>query len=392
MSTVSEPLAQRPRTAPRLVLPPVPPPVPPRRAGHWFRFSWLLGVVLLTVSLVGASHVLHSRPAETSARDAKAPAERGFEGPPGVVCHGTVDIESCSGGYIPLAPAQAGEVTEVLAYENQSVKKGDILLRVNDTPFQDAVAQAEIGVRLAELELAKARRGLEQHKHGVDAKRAEVEAARHALAGAEAKLHRARVLQKSQLANADDIKEAEETLQAAKLGIDAKEANLRLLEASKPEVEVQQAEENVALARKRVDQARDALRKCVLEAPADGTVLRLNVSPGMLLTAQTRQAPVFFAPAGPRVVRAEVEQEFAQRVKVGMPAAITDDVDAQLAWAGTVKRLADAYLPRRGAGEALSLGNGDARVLECVIELAPSQAPPRLGQRVRVSIGTHGGP
>jgi membrane fusion protein, multidrug efflux system len=395
MSTASEPMAPRPRPAPRLVLPPVPPPAPPARGRHWFRLSWLLGVALLTVSLVGASHVLHSRPADTPARDTKAPAERSFNGPPGVVCHGTVEIEGSANGYYnALAPAQAGEVTEVLVYEGQNVKAGDILLRVNDEPFQTAVAQAEIGVRLAELDVAKAKRGLEQHRHGVEAKRAEVEATKHAVAAAEAKLHRAQVLVERKLGNEDEIKEGEETLNAAKQGVEAKEADLRRLEASKPEIEVQQAEESVALARDRVKQARAVLDHCVLKAPTDGTVLRLNVSKGVLLTAQTRQPPVVFAPAGPRIVRAEVEQEFAPRVQPGMPAAIFDDTNANapVAWTGTVKRLADAYLPRRGAGETLSLtAGGEGRVLECVIELAPSQAPPRLGQRVRVNIGTHGG-
>jgi multidrug resistance efflux pump len=374
------------------MLPPVPPPVPPAR--RWFRLSWVLGVALLTVSLVGASHVLHSRPTDSAPRDVKAPAERSFGGPPGVVCHGTVDIEGCTNGYLPLAPAQPGEVVEVLAYEGQNVKKGDILLRVDDEAAQQAVALAEIGVRVAERKLAKAQRGLEQHRHAVEAQRAAVEAAKYNVSSNEKKLHRARVLkEKFEQSNDDEIAAAADLLDAARAGVAGEEAKLRALEAGKPEVEVQEAEDGIAAARERLKQARYALKKCVLEAPEDGTVLRLGVSKGVLLTAQTRQPPVLFAPARPRVVRAEVEQEFAQRVKMGMPAVITDDVDSTLAWTGTVKRLADAYLPRRTAGgEGLTLGGAEARVLECVIELAPSAAPPRLGQRVRVNLGTHGGP
>src|SRR5689334_5131299 len=114
----------RPLPGPRVMLPP--PPVA-RPARGWTRLSWLAGVALLTASLVGATHVLHSRPpADVPAGDAKVPAERSFSGPPGVVCLGTVDLDAAPSGYVPLVPVQAGEVTDVLVTENQPVKKGDV--------------------------------------------------------------------------------------------------------------------------------------------------------------------------------------------------------------------------------------------------------------------------
>src|SRR5437764_312047 len=103
--TATEPQA-RPRLAARVMLP-EPPPAPPARA--WFRLSWLLGIGLLTASLVGATHVLQSRPvADAPAGNGKVPAERSFSGPPGVVCLGTVDLDAAPGGFIPLSPTQAG--------------------------------------------------------------------------------------------------------------------------------------------------------------------------------------------------------------------------------------------------------------------------------------------
>src|SRR5262249_57634249 len=105
MSTASEPKAPSARTAPRLVLPPpLPCPVPHGRLQPWFRLSWLLGVVLLTVSLVGATHVLQSRPTEPSGQDTKAPAERGFSDSPGVVCEGMVAVEGMPPEGVPLLP------------------------------------------------------------------------------------------------------------------------------------------------------------------------------------------------------------------------------------------------------------------------------------------------
>src|SRR5439155_7337914 len=113
-------------------------------------------------------------------------------------------------------------------------------------------------------------------------------------------------------------------------------------------------------------------------------ILRINTAKGGVISGQTRQPPIQFAPAGPRVVRVDVSQEFADRVQVGLPAQVHDPAIADFTWQGTVKSIAPAYLPKRSAGtDMLSVGGNEAWVLECVVELAASANPPRLGQRVR---------
>ena len=128
-----------------------------KRSSRWTRLPWILGLALLTASLVGAGHVLHSRPTDPPARTDKSYADRNSNGhTPGVVCHGTVDVD---GGYMnhPLTPLQAGKVAEVLAYEGQVVRKDDILLRIEDEQVAEKVAEAEVGVRIAEAQLRRAR-------------------------------------------------------------------------------------------------------------------------------------------------------------------------------------------------------------------------------------------
>jgi multidrug resistance efflux pump len=389
MKTATEPQA-RPRSAARLVMP-APATAPAARG--WVRLSWLLGIGLLTASLVGASHVLQSRP---SADPSKVPAERSFAGPPGVVCLGTVDLEAAPGGFIPLAPTQAGEVTHVNVYEGQPVKKGDLLLRVDDEAAVQLVSLAEVGLRLAQAQHAQAQQGAEQYRAGVEAQQAGVDAARHKIAAAEFRLNRERLkfeaVNQTQTSNRDELNAVTAELNSAKSTLAGEEAKLRAVQAGKPDAKVREAEENVALARQRVEQAKLGVKKCALEAPADGTVLRINVAKGAVLGPQSRQSPVLFAPAGPRVVRAEVEQEFAHRVQAGMTAVVQDEASGQTTWQGRVKRLGAAYLPKRSAGgpESFALGGSDARVMECVVELDAGQPQPMIGQKVRVNIGTHG--
>jgi membrane fusion protein (multidrug efflux system) len=376
---------------PRLMIPPPPPVARPRRG--LIRLSWVAGVALVVVGLVGAANVLPSRPT------ADVPAQQSFTGPPGVVALGQVDLENAPGGYISLIPLQQGEVSDVLVHENQAVKKGDVLLRIDDESHALTASQAESGVKIAEAQLAQAQSGAGQYQAAIEGQQAAVDAAKHKIAAAQHRLHRQRQMAEavneatktSTYTNSDELNAVTEELEAGKAALAGEQAKLRAIQATKPETKIREAEGNLTLAKQRAELARLAVKRCNLEAPSDGVVLRLTVTKGSVIGQQTRQAPILFAPDGVRVVRAEVPQEFAHRVQVGMAAVVQDEATGQMSWQGRVKRLGAAYLPKRSAGMEISIGGSDERVLECVVELEPGQALPLLGQRVRVNIGTHGG-
>jgi hypothetical protein len=95
---------------------------------------------------------------------------------------------------------------------------------------------------------------------------------------------------------------------------------------------------------------------------------------------------VQFCPQGPRLIRAEVEQEFAARVAVGQAVRAEDDAHSGAVWRGRVVRLSDWYTRRRSVLQE-PLQRNDVRTLECLIELEPGQPPLRIGHRLRVIIG-----
>jgi multidrug resistance efflux pump len=113
--------------------------------------------------------------------------------------------------------------------------------------------------------------------------------------------------------------------------------------------------------------------------------MRLFVSAGELVSSPPRRSAVQFCADRPRFIRAEVEQVFAARVKVGLPADVEDDSRSGATWRGHVMRIADWYTQRRQVAEE-QLQLKDVRTLECLIALEPGQAPVRIGQRVRVTI------
>jgi multidrug resistance efflux pump len=133
-------------------------------------------------------------------------------------------------------------------------------------------------------------------------------------------------------------------------------------------------------------EAQRAVEECLVVAPASGTVLRILVSPGDIVGSQPRQPAIQFCPDGPRVIRAEIPQEFARRVTVGQAVSAQDDTTEEAAtWTGRVARLSDWFTQRRAVVQE-PLEKNDVRTLECLITLDPGQPPLRIGQRMRVTI------
>jgi hypothetical protein len=148
------------------------------------------------------------------------------------------------------------------------------------------------------------------------------------------------------------------------------------------------AEAELDATRSRVALARLALEECRLSALSDGVVLRLHTAVGEVVGDASAPRPVVdFAPEEPRIVRAQIGQEFASRLAVGQTALVRDDTQSPEGWNGTVTDVADWYAPRRPMPEEPELLS-DVRTVECLIRLDPEVPHLRLGQRVRVAIHT----
>jgi len=277
-------------------------------------------------------------------------------------------------------------VAEVLVEENQPVKTGTVLLRLEDTAARLRVQEAQADLETARVQLVEARKRPQQHQSRLAQMRAGIEAMNNRLAAAQrvrdgkAELYGRELIKKTDLdVSNDQVKEVEALLQAER-------DKLEELKGLDPASDICRAEEEVKARQARLQQAQEALKECGLRAPTDGTVLRVLVGRGDMLGAVAKQAAILFCPAGPRFIRAEVEQEFASRVRIGQLASIRDDSNEPTVWQGRVISLSDWYTQRRSVLQE-PLQMNDVRTLECLISLDPAQAPLRIGQRVRVLIG-----
>ena len=344
---------------------------------------WLLGITVLMCSLAGTGLILRTRAGDAAPKSSESPGASTEPVGASVVCFGHVDVEP---GVTALYPVRPGRVTEVLVHEDDSVKAGTVLFRIDDRPAKFLVRQAQEDLKAAELQLADARKLPEQHELKVAQQQQAVIATQHRLSGARHLLERSRNLQKGDLARPEDVEAAADRVKELEAAEVAENEKLRELKLLDPVAQVERAEADVRAKRARLEEAQYAEEECSVKAPVDGKVLRLLIGVGDVLSSQPRQPAIQFCPNGPRIVRAEVEQEFAHRVEKGQVALIQDDSSAGPSWRGKVVRLSDWYTHRRSMLQE-PLQFNDVRTLECIVELDPGQPTPRVGQRVRVTLG-----
>jgi multidrug resistance efflux pump len=342
---------------------------------------WVLGIGVLAASLVGANMALHSRAGDAAVKEeAPAPA------PPveGAVCIAYVDVEE---RVRDLYPSRPGRVLEVLVREGEPVKKGAVLFRMEDQAAEYLVLQAEADLRAAEKRLEDANKLPAKHRLDLDQQKQAIVAKQGLLAAERYGLERLQRLLKSNNAPQDEVNVADARVQAASASVAVEEKKLKQLELVDPSIDIARAKAEVDAKRAMLDSARFACDDCKIKAPSAGRVLRLSVGAGETIGTLPKQPPVQFLPDGPRIVRAEVEQEFANRVKEGQTADIQDDSKAGPVWHGKVVRISDWYTHRRSIVQE-PLQFNDVRTLECIIQLDPQPQMPRIGQRVRVLLGS----
>jgi HlyD family secretion protein len=335
-----------------------------------------LGLVTLMASTVGAGWVLSRSRAEHSPTVLSDSAE------PALVCFGYVDGPA---GVTSLVPLVAGRVTGVEVHENERVKAGSVLIRLDDRLAQFRLRQVDAGLAAAREQLDQARKLPRQQQLKRAQQRAVIEAVQYRIQGARGVLARKRRQAEKEVVGLAEADIAETLLHEMEALYQVETGKLSELELIDPDAGVRQAQAEVDAKEAQLNEARTAVEEYALKAPADGTALRVLVGTGDVVGAQSKQPAVIFCADGRRIVRAEAEQEFARGLAIGQAATIRDDSNGEGSWSGHVIRISDWYTQRRSVMPE-PLQYNDARTLECIIELDADQPALRIGQRVRVTL------
>jgi membrane fusion protein (multidrug efflux system) len=243
-----------------------------------------------------------------------------------------------------VTPSVGGTISEMLVTDTQAVKKGDVLVKIDQTDAKLALAQAEadLGRAIRRVKGFVARDG--SLKAQIEARDADVTRATAQLKSAEADFERADIdlkrreaLSASGSVSGDEITHARNAFSTAKanlaaaraaiaqakanLGtaVSAREANAVLITGTTVETNPE-----VALARARRDQAAVDLARTVIRSPVDGIVAKRQVEVGQRVQAGMPLLTV--VPVHEMHVDANFKEVQLRKVRVGQPAQIHADI------------------------------------------------------------------
>lgn len=296
-----------------------------------------------------------------------------------------------------IAPKISANVAEVPIVENQDVKQGDVLVRLDDGDFQLAVSQADAKLATQRAAIATFDAQIRAAEATEDQMRAQRDAAKATVAKTQADYERTKPLADRDFtskATLDAAIAARDTAVAqAKAGdaaIQTAEANIALLKAQRAQAEHVARELDVALA-----QAKRNLSFTVIRAPFDGVVGNRSVQVGDYVTAGKRLAAI--VPLDKVYVDANVKETQLAGIKAGDVAEISVD-----ALGGeTLRGVVDSIAPASGSQFSLlppenATGNFTKIVQRVPVRVAvpASEAQGRLrpGLSVVVDIDTRTGP
>ena len=208
-----------------------------------------------------------------------------------VVCTGKVEPE---GKITNLAVYSGGVVAEIYKRDGDSIRKNEAIMKLDDEIEQIRVSQFRAMVLTQESQL-------EMDKLTVDE--------------LEARLRNKQKLLESSRTLAD--KGAETSQYVDDLATEVTTLSL-IADRNMASVKMSQAKLKDLREQLRLSEA-EASRK-TLRSPIDGTILEMHVTQGSAVNQFSGYADI--APSGPRIVRAEVDELFASRVKMDMPADI----------------------------------------------------------------------
>jgi HlyD family secretion protein len=247
----------------------------------------------------------------------------------------------------------------LLVKEGDHVRKGQMLLQLDDADIRAQAARARAQVKAAQANQSSLQ--AEGTHEEVLTLSAQLVKARSALAAAQRNLDALRRLQQEGAASPGEVRQAEDALQGA-------HADLTLIEQkqkgrySTPEaarIEAQAEEAQAAY-----DAAEDALRKSSVRAPFDGMVYSLPVKRGAFV--QAGELLLQEADLSRVLVRAFVDEPDVGRLQVGQKVEITWDAIQGRIWTGTVNTVPATVKLRvsRNVGEATCVvDNKDLRLL-----------------------------
>lgn len=280
--------------------------------------------------------------------------------PPGSVSTEAAYLEADSS---TVAPRVRGLIAEVLVRDNETVRTGQPLIRIDDEEFAARQASAEADLRTAEAVVLAAKAAFAEHRAQLRLANSDVDASRAAILAADAETARTAAdqarfdrLAESGAASRRDVDQAraaaisaaaEGARVRAKLGVSQSQSAAVGAREETLDAALAEAEASVARARAALDLAEQDRSHALIVSPIDGVVGDRKANVGDYVQAGSRLMTI--VPLGALYVTANFKETQVARMIAGQHATVEVDAMPGVKFAGRV----ESFAP--GSGSQFSL-------------------------------------
>lgn len=240
---------------------------------------------------------------------------------------------------VAVAPRINGYVTEVLVQDNQWVKAGAPLVKIDPRTYRATLDQAEAVIAVREADIAAASAGVEGNQSQLLQARTQLRAAEATLRFARAEVARFSPLAASGADTHEHLESVKHDLERAQAQYDAARAQISGAESQLQAGQAQLAQARAGLKQAQADaaQAEVAFEDTVLSARIDGRIGNKTAQVGQFVGAGTRLMTV--VPLQSLYLSANFKETQLGRMRPGQPARIEVDALPGTTLHGTVESI-----------------------------------------------------
>jgi multidrug resistance efflux pump len=271
-----------------------------------------------------------------------------------------------------IAPQVAGYVTEVAVTDYQFVRKGDVLVRIEDATYAARVAQAQAALHAQQAAFDNSLQSRAARAASLSSQSAALGSARSQLVRAQADSRRAEDLVNDGSISRREYDQTLAALRAAEALVHQGDAateiarqEVRTVEVGRGGLQAQVEAATAALKLAELD-----LERTVIRAPEDGQVGEIGVRQGQFVAPGT--ALLALVPPE-RWIIANYKESQTDRIRVGQPVRFSVDALDDARFTGTVEQISPA------AGSEFAVLKPDNATGNFV------KVPQRIGVRIHIA-------
>ncbi|MEB4676520.1 multidrug transporter subunit MdtN [Enterobacteriaceae bacterium G50] len=245
---------------------------------------------------------------------------------------------------VDVVPEVSGRIVEMAVHDNQLVKQGDVLMRIDPRTYEANLAKAKASLEALDKQIMLMQRSVDAQKHGADSVEAAVAKARAAAAQATKTLKRTEPLLAQGFVSAEDVDRARTAQRAAEADLNAILEQAKQAASAVSGVDALQAQRDVVQADIALTELH--LEMATVRAPFDGRVVALKTTVGQFASAMK---PVFtLIDTNHWYVIANFRETELKNIHSGTPATLRLMSDSGKTFTGKVDSIGYGVMPDDG--------------------------------------------